>query len=61
MKEGKYQILYIRTDGANPFPEVQQRMSQNDKILRYITVRTDREVEAVVADAAPAAADGEES
>ena len=59
LKEGKYQVLYVKADGANPFPEVQQRMSQNDKVLRYLTVRTDREVEAVAAAATPAA--GEES
>jgi hypothetical protein len=26
---------------VNPFPEVEQRLRQNEKILRYLTVRTD--------------------
>ena len=42
LSEGQYVILYIETPpGANPFPEVEQRLRQNEKILRYLTVRTD--------------------
>ena len=41
MNEGKYVILYIEANGVNPFPEVERRMRQNDKILRFLTVRTD--------------------
>ncbi len=42
LSEGQYVILYIETpDGVNPFPEVEQRLRQNEKILRYLTVRTD--------------------
>lgn len=42
MDEGQYVVLYIETDeGSNPFPTVEQRMRQNDKVLRYLTVRTD--------------------
>ena len=42
LTEGQYVILYIETpDGVNPFPEVEQRLRQNEKILRYLTVRTD--------------------
>ena len=42
LNEGQYVILYIETpEGANPFPEVEQRLRQNEKVLRYLTVRTD--------------------
>jgi len=42
LSEGQYVILYIETPpGTNPFPEVEQRLRQNEKILRYLTVRTD--------------------
>lgn len=44
LNEGKYVLLYVQADGANPFPEVEQRMQQNDKILRYLTVRTDQDL-----------------
>jgi small subunit ribosomal protein S6 len=44
LTEGKYVVLYVETDGENPFPAVEQRMRQNDKILRYITVRTDEDL-----------------
>jgi len=42
-------LLYIgmgdQLEGNNPLPGVELRMNQNDKILRYLTVRTDRPVE----------------
>jgi small subunit ribosomal protein S6 len=42
LSEGQYVILYIETpDAVNPFPEVEQRLRQSEKILRYLTVRTD--------------------
>jgi small subunit ribosomal protein S6 len=42
LNEGQYVILYVETpEGVNPFPEVEQRLRQNEKILRYLTVRTD--------------------
>ena len=43
LTEGKYVILYIEANGVNPFPEVEQRMRQNDKVLRFLTVRTDQD------------------
>jgi len=42
--EGKYVVLYVEANGVNPFPEVEQRLRQNDKILRYLTVRTDEDL-----------------
>jgi len=43
--EGKYVILNISSEGgATRLPEVEHRMRQNDKILRYLTVRTDEDL-----------------
>ena len=42
LTEGKYVLLHVRAEeGSNPFPLLEQRMQQNEKILRYLTVRTD--------------------
>ena len=40
--EGKYQLLNVQAEaGVNPFPEVEQRLEQNENVLRYLTVRID--------------------
>lgn len=45
LKEGKYVLLYLSgEDGELPISEVELRMRQNDKVLRYLTVRTDLEL-----------------
>ena len=44
LNEGKYVVLYVEANGVNPFPEVEQRMQQNDKVLRFLTVRTDKDL-----------------
>lgn len=42
LNEGKYVLFYIQSqDGKTPLAEVEHRMRQNDKILRFLTVRTD--------------------
>ena len=42
LNEGKYVLLHVRVEeGQNPFPIVEQRLQQNEQILRYLTVRTD--------------------
>lgn len=41
LNEGNYTLFYVRSESGQPFHEVEQRMRQNEKILRYITVRTD--------------------
>ncbi len=42
LSEGKYVLLHVRVnEGTNPFPLLEQRMTQNEKVLRYLTVRTD--------------------
>ena len=40
LNEARYIFYTVETDG-NPFPEVEQRLQQNDKVLRYMTVRLD--------------------
>ncbi|HVS65765.1 MAG TPA: 30S ribosomal protein S6 [Thermoanaerobaculia bacterium] len=42
--EGRYHVYYISADPKNPLPEVEQRLRQNDKILRHLVVRTDLDV-----------------
>jgi small subunit ribosomal protein S6 len=45
LNEGKYVLLYIGSEGGKTaLPEVEHRMRQNDKILRYLTVRTDEDL-----------------
>ena len=44
LTEGKYVLLYVEADGVNPFPEVERRLRQNDKIVRFLTVRTDEDL-----------------
>jgi small subunit ribosomal protein S6 len=45
LNEGKYVLLYVSSEnGKNTLPEVEHRMRQNDKILRYLTVRTDEDL-----------------
>ena len=42
LNEGRYHVYYIESDtGKNSIPDVEQRMRQNDKVLRFLTVRTD--------------------
>lgn len=42
LNEGRYMLFYVQTEpGKNPLAEVEHRMNQNDKILRYLSVRTD--------------------
>ena len=44
LNEGKYVVLFVEANGVNPFPPVEQRMRQNDKVLRFLTVRTDEDL-----------------
>ena len=42
LNEGKYVLFYIQSQtGKNSLHEVEHRMRQNDKVLRFLTVRTD--------------------
>ncbi len=42
LNDARYLIFNIETEGGNFIPEVEQRLKQSDKVLRYLTVRTDR-------------------
>lgn len=42
LEEGRYFLLHISSDGANPAEEVEHRMRQNEDILRFLTVRTEK-------------------
>jgi small subunit ribosomal protein S6 len=45
LNEGKYVLLGIESAGGkSSLPAVEHRMRQNDKILRYLTVRTDEDL-----------------
>jgi len=45
LTEGKYVLFNIRSEGGKTsLPAVEHRMRQNDKILRYLTVRTDEDL-----------------
>jgi small subunit ribosomal protein S6 len=45
VNEGKYVLFYVSSEtGKTALPEVEHRMRQNDKILRYLTVRTDEDL-----------------
>ncbi len=41
LSEARYVFFTIEPGDGNPFPEVEQRLQQNDKVLRYMTVRLD--------------------
>ena len=41
LTEGYYVLYNVELESGNPFPEVERRMEQNDKVLRYLTVRLD--------------------
>jgi len=41
LNEARYMFFTVETGDVNPWPEVEQRMRQNDKVLRFLTVRLD--------------------
>ena len=44
--EGRYHFLYLQLEPAKAalLPEVELRLNQNDKVLRFLTVRTDEDL-----------------
>src|SRR3954451_17819158 len=45
LNEGKYVLFYISSEtGKTALPEVEHRMRQNERILRFLTVRTDEDL-----------------
>jgi len=47
LTEGRYTFLYLQmlAEKARLFSEVELRLRQNDKVLRFITVRTDLDIQ----------------
>lgn len=45
LNEGRYHVYYVESPaGKNTIPDVEQRMRQNDNVLRFLTVRTDKDL-----------------
>ena len=42
--EGRYHVFYIEATPENTLPTVEQRLLQNDKVLRHLVVRTDEDL-----------------
>ncbi len=43
-KEGKYVVVYVWTDGKVPWPDVERLLMQDEKVLRHLVVRTDKDL-----------------
>ena len=41
LSEGSYMLFFVRSADGKAFVEVEQRMRQNEQVLRYLTIRTD--------------------
>ena len=56
--EGRYHFLYLQLEAgkASLLPEVELRLKQNDKVLRFLTVRTDEDLKRASNRAKPGAA-----
>ncbi len=39
--EGRYHIYYIEAPSKNTLPQVEERLRQNENVLRHLVVRTD--------------------
>ena len=49
VSEGRYIFLYVRAEGQAPeWSTVERRLSQSEHVLRYLTVRTDRDLQRAV-------------
>jgi small subunit ribosomal protein S6 len=45
VNEGKYVVVFFcAPDGGTPISDIERRMEQNDKVLRFLTVRTDEDL-----------------
>jgi len=54
LTEGKYVVFFVASEGGKTsLPAVEHRMRQNDKILRYLTVRTDLDLKRAGSRVAP--------
>ncbi len=53
LTEGRYHLYYIDAPGDNGLAEVEQRLRQNDKVLRHLVVRTDLDLKRAAAKGKP--------
>ncbi len=53
--EGRYHIYYLEAEAENTLPSVEQRMRQNDKVLRHLVVRTDLDLKRAASKGKPPA------
>lgn len=55
LTEGRYTFLHLQMEPATAalLPEVELRLRQNDKVLRFLTVRTDEDMKRAVSRAKP--------
>lgn len=57
--EGRYMLLYLHADKAfHGVAEVERRLEQSDKVLRYLTVRTDADIKSAYGKVTPELAAG---
>ena len=57
--EGRYRLLYLHSEtGFTGAAEVERRLEQNDKVLRYMTVRTDQDLKRAFGEVTPELAAG---
>jgi len=57
--EGRYRLLYLHSETAfNGLAEVERRLEQNDKVLRYLSVRTDQDLKRAFGEVTPEMAAG---
>jgi len=57
--EGRYMLMYLHSeDGFGGVPEVERRLEQSDKVLRYLTVRTDLDLKRAHGEVTPELAAG---
>jgi small subunit ribosomal protein S6 len=54
LHEGKYVLFYLEAEPKNGIREVEQRMLQNDKVLRHLVVRTDLDLKRAASKGKPA-------
>lgn len=57
--EGRYLLLYLHAEKAfHGVAEVERRLEQSDKVLRYLTVRTDHDIKRAHGEVTPELAAG---
>ena len=57
--EGRYRLLYLHSEtGFHGVPELERRLEQSDKVLRYLTVRTDLDLKRAFGEITPELAAG---